>query len=119
MYIDNTALLLLTLRYRYEYFSRTQTFVHKIHSYAHETCATSFFLLVREKVQELCSSPEEREFAAQVIDAGSVTVQPDNPKCKGEHEQDAFIHHPFDPTYGLVLEVAYSQKRDALSQKAE
>ena len=53
------------------------------------------------------------------MNGGASTTQSRYSKGKDEHEADAFLYHYSDPLYGLALEVAYSQKRGKVLEKAK
>ena len=90
-----------------------------MHSFAHEACASGFFEVVRIKLMKLCSSSEEREFARKIRNYGAATVKSRDTGSQDKYKADASIAHMSKPLYGLSLEVAYSQKRDKLSEKAK
>ena len=86
-------------------------------SRTHELCTRRLSQGILEKLGQLCSTPEEREFKYQIADSGSADAESNN--SRDVHQPDAFFHHGLSPQYGLVLEVAYSQKRNRLPELAK
>ncbi|OQV03247.1 hypothetical protein CLAIMM_08316 [Cladophialophora immunda] len=102
---------------RFDYFSRIQTFVHRMPSTAHDTFIYQLCIELIVKVRNLPAGDQEREeFRRLIITHGSGDVKTTG---SSTHSPDNFITHRRTPMYGLYIEFAWSQDRNRLPELAE
>lgn len=96
-------------RFRCDDFSKTQTFVHRMPSTAHEIAASGFAKLLFEGLSSVCrGAPEEEQFKDGIVSCRNADVHPKQGPEK--HQPDDYFFHCDDPRHGIAVEVAYSQK---------
>ncbi|OAL30150.1 hypothetical protein AYO20_08866 [Fonsecaea nubica] len=102
---------------RVDYFSQTEAFVQRMPSFTHEYTSRRFHELLKTGLASIChGTPEEGQFMKQIRSGGSSDV--DGVQGPSMHEPDDYIFCRGHPFYGLVLEVAYSQKSKELENLA-
>ncbi|OAP55604.1 hypothetical protein AYL99_09755 [Fonsecaea erecta] len=103
---------------RCDYFSKTQTFVHRMLSLTHEITCGSFAAILFRELGTICQgTPEERRFLLSVTSRRSSTLK--GKQDSDSHEPDDFFSSVDKLSYGFTLEVAYSRKSKQLENLAQ
>ncbi|KIW25472.1 uncharacterized protein PV07_08638 [Cladophialophora immunda] len=102
---------------RYHYFSETQTFAHQMVSYAHESSHGRLTMSLAVKLAALCASEEEKAFEKMIVNFGQADAK--SSSNSSIHRPDGYFAHGKSHKYGVVVEIAYSQKRERLQDLAE
>ncbi|OAG38267.1 hypothetical protein AYO21_07493 [Fonsecaea monophora] len=103
---------------RVNYFSQTQTFVHQMPGLIHDVARGGFAKLFFRDLDSICRDTMDGEaFMDQVTSRGSSDVV--SIRGPGLHQPDDCFCCLDDYFYGVVLEVAYSQKSEELEKLAQ
>ncbi|KIX92552.1 uncharacterized protein Z520_11728 [Fonsecaea multimorphosa CBS 102226] len=103
---------------RFDYFSQTHTFAYQILSDAHEHYLFGLSIALRNKLFRLGSSRREHAFMHNMLFYNRGGAKPLDSNS-GMHQMDGFLRNDDLPSYGVGVEIAFSQKRARLQELAE
>ncbi|KIW28067.1 uncharacterized protein PV07_07751 [Cladophialophora immunda] len=106
---------------RCDYFGSSQLFVLRLHSNPHEVIRAEVRYKLVSCLRTLpgrCPDEASGRFAHKICDCGSATVELAVGTHYSRHDPDISFRHPAAAYPGVIIEIASSQKAEALEQLA-